>query len=321
MEKIVITDGYTLNPGDLSWNPIMALGQVDYSDKTEPDVEAYIHKLQNATVAIVNKSGIVWDKTLFNACKKLKLILVTATGYNIINIADAKQYGITVCNVPGYSTDSVTQTVFAHILNFNNRIASHNAWAKEYWPTHSHWCHWLQPIHDLSGKNIGIIGYGTIGQKVATIARAFGMNVLHYSESRIDGTPRTGNCTSLEELVQKSDFISLHCPATAKTNLMINQHFLKHCKKTAFLINTSRGQLVNEEELNVALNQGLLAGAALDVLTQEPPAASNVLLKNDKCTISPHIGWLSVESRIRAMDITISNLKAYLAGNPQNVIN
>jgi glycerate dehydrogenase len=268
----------------------------------------------------VNKSGIVWSEELFASCPSLKLILVTATGYNIIDTEAAKKFGITVCNVPGYSTNAVAQTVFAHILNFSNRIAEHNTWAKAHWATHTDWCHWLQPINDLAGKKLGIIGFGTIGQKVADIGAAFGMEVMHFSQSRTTGIDRMGNCKGLDDLLEKADFISLHCPATAQSMGLVNKDFLAKCKSSAFLVNTSRGQLIVDEDLDWALNQGLLAGAALDVLSQEPPLSTNPLIQNGKCILSPHIGWLSVESRQRAMAITVENLKKYLEENPINKV-
>lgn len=319
--KISILDGFTLNPGDLSWQGFSELGIVSYYDRTEPNIEIYINRCIDAEVIIINKAGLKLGDSLFEKLPQLKLILVTATGYNIIDTAAAKKYGITVCNVPGYSTHAVAQLVFALILELNNRVGDHNNSVKKGdWVNAADWCYGLQPIHDLAGKKLGIIGLGNIGKQVKRIAQAFDMTVLAHNESRNTGIILTENCYDLDELISESDFISLHCPATDLTTGMVNAQFLSKMKKSAYLINTSRGQLVHDEDLNEALNKDVIAGAGIDVFAQEPPLPQNPLLSNEKCIITPHIGWMSVEARQRCMKITLENLKAFMAGQPQNVV-
>ncbi|MES2795492.1 MAG: D-2-hydroxyacid dehydrogenase [Bacteroidota bacterium] len=324
--KITITDALTLNPGDLSWQNVEKYGELDIYERTAPEIQLYIERCANAEVIIINKSGLVLGEELFSQLPHLKLIMVSATGYNIIDVVAARKRNITVTNVPGYGTDSVAQHTISLLLELANRVgANAQSVAKGEWVTAPDWCYTVKPIIELANKTIGIIGFGNIGQKVATIVKALGMNVL-YTGSRgyhlnSDKNSAISQFVDLEYLIESSDFISLHCPANDKTMKMINSGFLNKMKKTAFLINTSRGQLIDEQDLANALNSGTIAGAALDVLSQEPPKADNPLLMAQNCLITPHNAWISFEARQRIMHILEENLKAYLNGSPINLVN
>lgn len=318
--QITITDSYTLNPGDLSWAWLENYGKVNLFERTALEINLYVERCKDAEVIIINKSGMVLGEELFSQLPHLKLIMVTATGYNIIDIEAAKKRNILVTNVPGYGTDSVAQHTLALLLELANSVGTHaKAVEKGDWVTAQDWCFTISPIIELAGKTIGIIGMGNIGKKVAEIAKALGMNILYTSNSdkNLDFT----QFSDLENLVKTADFISMHCPANEKTIKMVNADFLKKMKKSAFIINTSRGQLIDEQALATALNENLIAGAALDVLSQEPPKADNPLLKAKNCIITPHNAWISFEARQRIMAILEENLKAYLAGNPINQVN
>src|SRR5258706_11885106 len=313
--KIVITDGYTLNPGDLSWKAFDQLGEVIYFDRSSP-TEA-LRRCRQASVIITNKTPITEE--IINAAAQLNLIAVTATDYNVVDIAAAKKKNVPVCNVPVYGTDSVAQHTFGLLLELSNQVGRHaesvraGDWAKS-----PDWCYAKTPVVELRNKTIGIVGFGRIGQQVATIAKAFGMKVIFYDTNEL---PDAEKVRSLEELFGQSDFISIHCPLTEENQGFINKRLLSATKPGAFLINTSRGQLVNETDLANALQEGGLAGAALDVLNSEPPPADHPLVGLSNCIITPHMAWLSKEARKRIMETTLENVRLALAGRPRHVVN
>lgn len=313
--KIVITDGYTLNPGDLSWQGIESLGEVTYYDRTHAD--EVIERCKEATVIVTNKTPITRD-VIFQS-SQLKMIAVTATGYNVVDIQAARARNIPVCNVPEYGTHSVAQHTWALILELTNHAGVNGASVRQgEWSSSPDFCYSKKPLVELLNKTMGIVGLGRIGQQVATIAQAMGMKVMYYSRTAKSGWP---NCVSLAELFAQSDVISLHCPQTAENIGFVNKELLERMKPTAYLINTSRGALIDEESLANALQQNKLAGAALDVLSKEPPSASNPLINLSNCIITPHVAWLSKEARTRIMQTTVDNITKALAGNPQNRVN
>ncbi len=312
-EVIVITDGYTLNPGDLSWDGIARLGTIQYFDHT-PGKEVP-DRCRNASVIVTNKTPVTAET--IGSAKNLRLISVTATGYNIVDIAAAKKRGITVCNVPGYGTDSVAQHTFALLLELTNHVGANARSVREgEWSRSRDFCYSKGPLMELAGKTMGIVGYGDIGQKVGELARAFGMQVV-YSRSPASKDP---NSIPLEELFAVSDVVSLHCPLTAENKEFVSLSILRRMKPTAFLINTARGQLIREEDLATALKDRLIAGAAVDVLSTEPPSPQNPLLQAPSCIITPHNAWLSFEARDRIMKVTTKNIAAFLTGTPENLI-
>lgn len=317
---ITVIDAHTLNPGDLSWAWLEKFGRFDIFERTAADINAYAERCQQSDCIIINKSGLVLGEALFSKLPQLKLILVSATGYNIIDVVAARKHGITVCNVPGYGTDSVAQHTWALILELSNRVGAHaQAVANGTWLQVPDWCFTLHPLMELAGKTLGIVGFGNIGQKVAEIGQAFGMRVLYTANS-----PKKfekAQHVALDELLAQADIVSLHCPANSQTMGMVNEQFLKKMKNTALLINTSRGQLIHEADLAQALDNQHIAGAALDVLSQEPPDAQNPLLKAKNCLITPHIAWISLEARQRIMQILEQNLQAYVLGQPIHVVN
>lgn len=313
--RIVITDGYTLNPGDLSWNAFDELGEVVYYDRTATaDVVA---RCSNANIIITNKTPLT--EAVIEAAKDLKLIAVTATGYNIVDTAAARQKSIPVCNVPGYGTFSVAQHTFALLLELSNNVAANAASVQAGdWYRSEDYCYTRQPVMEIKDKIIGIIGLGQIGTQVAKIAMALGMRVIYYRGKKgLKGAKEV----KLHELFMQADFVSVHCPLTAGNNGFINKELLELMKPTAFLINTSRGQLIAEKDLSNALQKNKLAGAALDVLSIEPPLPGHPLIGLPNCIITPHNAWISFEARKRVMDITFENVKSVLAGKPNNVVN
>ncbi|MBC7689793.1 MAG: D-2-hydroxyacid dehydrogenase [Aquabacterium sp.] len=313
--RIVITDGYTLNPGDLSWNAFDELGEVVYYDRTATaDVVA---RCSNANIIITNKTPLT--EAVIEAAKDLKLIAVTATGYNIVDTAAARQKSIPVCNVPGYGTFSVAQHTFALLLELSNNVAANAASVQAGdWYRSADYCYTRQPVMEIKDKIIGIIGLGQIGTQVAKIAMALGMRVIYYRGKKgLKGAKEV----KLHELFMQADFVSVHCPLTAGNNGFINKELLELMKPTAFLINTSRGQLIAEKDLSNALQKNKLAGAALDVLSIEPPLPGHPLIGLPNCIITPHNAWISFEARKRVMDITFENVKSVLAGKPNNVVN
>ena len=315
MKKIVILDGFTLHADDLDATLFNDFGEVTFYERTSPDL--LIERAKEADIVITNK--VPFSAATMQQLPKLKLIAVAATGYNIIDTQAAKSLGICVCNVPDYGTDSVAQHTFALLLELTNHVGKNaKTVADGAWSQAIDWCYSLSPIMELSGKTIGIIGFGRIGQKTAEIAKAFGMKVIYYA--RTYKNCDWAEAVSLEELVKKSDVISLHCPATAENTGFINQELLTKMKPSAFLLNTSRGQLIDEQALADALNNGILAGAALDVLSVEPPKVSNPLLTAKNCLITPHNAWISKEARGRIVQTLYQNIQAFLAGKPQHEV-
>lgn len=317
--NIVVLDGYTLNPGDLNWEAFEALGQVTVYDRTEPSL--VIERAQEADVVLTNKTPL--NAEAIASLPKLRYIGVLATGYNIIDLPAAAEKGITVTNIPDYSTMSVAQLVFAYVLEHCHHVQRHSDAVEEgQWSRSSHFMFSNYPMVELAGKSIGIIGFGQIGQQVARIALAFGMEVLVSSRTvkHIAGLESV-TFTSLEQLLAASDFITLHCPLTEQTQRLINNETIGLMKPSAFLINTARGGHIAEEELAAALNEGRLAGAAVDVLSVEPPSTGNPLIGSKNCLITPHIGWATFEARQRLMAIAANNLAQYQAGKPINRVN
>jgi glycerate dehydrogenase len=313
--EIVITDGFTLNPGDLSWKALDKLGELKYYDRTS--AMETVARCYNATIIVTNKTSITAD--VIEAAASLQLIAVTATGYNIVDVAAAAGRGIKVCNVPAYGTYSVAQHVFALLLHLTNHVGMNAAsvHAGE-WQSAKDWCYTLQPVMELKDKVLGVVGFGKIGRQVAVIAQAFGMKVIyHGGKEKLTGTQPV----SLYELFMKADVVTLHCPLTKENTGFINRELLGLMKATAFLINTSRGQLINEKDLSLSLQQGRLAAAALDVLNTEPPGKNHPLIGLQNCIITPHTAWISAEARGRIMQVTIENIQAFLSGTPQNLVN
>lgn len=312
---IVITDGYTLNPGDLSWQPFEKIATVEYYDRTLP-VET-IARTFNADIIITNKTVI--DADVINAASHLKMIAVTATGYNNVDIKAARFKKIPVCNTPGYGTHSVAQHTFALLFELTNHVGTNSASVRQgEWSKAKDWCYSLQPLTELYGKTIGIIGMGKIGKQVAAVAHAFGMQVLYHGGKATGAYCRE---VSLYDVFIQSDVVSLHCPLTEANISFVNKELLGLMKPAAYLINTSRGALINERDLSQVLYQKRIAGAALDVLGTEPPGKDHPLIGVPNCIITPHNAWISKEARQRIMDITCQNIQALLKGSPQNVVN
>ncbi|PKL39965.1 MAG: glycerate dehydrogenase [Spirochaetae bacterium HGW-Spirochaetae-1] len=318
--KITILDGYTLNPGDLSWQGFADLGDLTVHDRTPP--EEIIGRSLGSDILITNKTLLLRDTIA--ALPVLRYIGVLATGYNVVDIEAAAQRDIPVTNIPSYGTRSVAQMVFAHILELCHRVQRHSDSVHEgRWTSSTDFCYWEHPLIELSGKVMGIIGFGRIGAQVGAIAAAMGMSVLAYDNDL--GTepaiPGFRQARSLEEVFRESDIVSLHCPLTEHTRAMVNRDTLRLMKKSAFIINSSRGPLVADADLAEALNSGTIAGAGLDVLSTEPPEQDNPLLTAKNCLITPHIAWATFEARKRLMDIAVENLRSFLAGKAVNVVN
>lgn len=316
--NIVILDGYTLNPGDLSWQIFEPLGKISIYDRT-PE-EAVLKRAQDAEILLVNKVGVT--SNLISKLPNLKCICVLATGFNNVDIEAARIKGIPVCNVKGYSSESVAQQVFAFMLEFTNRVSQHNKSVNQgEWSNCPDFSYTLGTINELAGKTLGIYGFGRIGQAVAQIALAFGMEVMakhkHPKRDKMAGVTFVDTWT----LFRESDFISLHAPLTDDNAGLINKKLLKTMKPSAFLINTARGGFIVEHDLREALENQIIAGAALDVLSSEPPPADHVLLGVKNCIITPHVAWASKEARQRLMGETILNIKAFLEGQARNVVN
>ena len=310
--KIVVLDGYGLNPGDLSWESMQALGELEVFDRTLP---AELHQRASDAEALITNKTIISAEDM-KALPQLKYIGVLATGYNVVDIDAAKALGIVVTNIPAYSTRSVAQMVFAHLLNITQRVghyAEENN--KGRWTNNADFCYWDTPLVELDGKKIGIIGYGNIGQAVAAIATALGMKVYVYSSKPQFLLPQGVQRMSIDEIFHECDVVSLHCPLTDETKGMVNSTRLNSMKSSAILINTGRGPLVNEQDLADALKNGVIAAAGLDVLFTEPPQKDNPLLTAKNCFITPHIAWATKEARIRLMNIAVNNLKSYIGGS------
>ena len=312
--KIVILDAKALNPGDLSWDDFKTLGDVDVYQKTSPD--EVIERAKGAEIIITNK--VVIGKAEMEQLPDCKYIGVLATGYNVIDIAEAKKRGITVTNVPAYSTDSVAQLVFALLLENEHRVAKHNELAHDSWAKHDMFCLYESPLFELSGKTFGIFGYGSIGTAVAKIANAFGMRVLCYSRTKKNDN--TVEWVDKETLFRESDYISLHCPLTPETDKLINSETISLMKKDAVIINTTRGGTVDEDAVAKALCDGKIRAFLADVLSTEPPSEDNPLLSAPNCIITPHIAWATIEARSRLMKEAFLNAKAFTNGEKRNVI-
>ena len=317
--KIVILDGFALNPGDLDWSPLSRFGEVTVYERTGSEEEA-IQRIGNARIVLTNKVPIT--AAIMDACPSVKLICEQATGYNNIDIAAAAKRGITVCNVPSYSTDSVAQLTFALLLEICHNVGLHNQQVhKGAWCDSPDFCFWSSPLTELSSKTLGIVGLGSIGQAVARIGKAFGMRILAFSRTQRPECADLAEYVSLDQLLAQSDVVSLHCPLFPETAGMINETSIGKMKDGAILLNTSRGGLVNEAALAGALRSGKLRAAAVDVVSSEPMTRDNPLLTAPNCYITPHIAWAPLEARIRLMNTLEENIRAWLNGAPQNVVN
>ena len=317
--KIVVLDGYTLNPGDLSWDKLFNLGEVVLHDRTPAD--KIRERSLDADVLITNKTPLT-EETI-NDLPHLKYIGVLATGYNIVDTSAAKRRNIIVTNVPSYSTMSVAQLTFALLLELCHHVQKHSDSVMEgKWAESVDFSNWDFPLIELSGKTLGIIGFGNIGKKVADIATVFGMNIIAASRHETDQSERKNfRWAEINEVLAQADIVSIHCPLLPETKGLINAESLKRMKRSAFLLNTSRGHVVVEPDLADALNNGIIACAAIDVLSIEPPAKDNPLFKAKNCLITPHIAWATKEARGRLMDIAVNNLAAFINGKRVNVVN
>lgn len=315
--KIIVLDGATLNPGDLSWDALGAFGEYEvYENSLGKEI---LDRGKDAEILLVNKVAISRD--VMENLPKLKYIGATATGYNNVDTQAAKEWGITVTNVPTYGTYSVSQLVFAILLELCHHVGDHSKTVHEgKWASCPNFCYWDFPLIELTGLTMGIVGYGRIGQQTAQIAKAFGMNVIAHDVFVDPKKADDVTFLSLDELFAQSDVISLHCPLTKENEKMINNEKLELMKSTAFLINTSRGQLVNEQDLADALNSGRIAGAGLDVLSTEPPTSDNPLLTAKNCYITPHLAWATRSARQRLIDVAVDNIGAFIADKAQNVV-
>ncbi|SET16805.1 glycerate dehydrogenase [Natronincola peptidivorans] len=322
--KIVVLDGYTLNPGDLSWEELEKFGDLTVYDRTSYDLggqDLVVKRVGDAEIVFTNKTPLT--KEAMDQMPNLKYIGVLATGYNVVDVAAAKEKGIAVTNIPTYGTTAVSQMTFALLLEMCHHVGHHSEEVKKgAWTNNPDWCFWNYPLIELAEKTIGIIGFGRIGQEVGKIAQAFGMKVLAYDSypnKRLESS--TLKYADLEELLAESDVISLHCPLFESTQGIINKNTIEQMKDDVMIINTSRGPLIVEEDLAEALNNGKIAGAAVDVVSSEPIKGDNPLLKAKNCIITPHISWAPKESRGRLMEIAVENLKRFLESNPVNVVN
>jgi glycerate dehydrogenase len=317
--RIVVLDGYTLNPGDLTWSGLEKFGEVVLYDRTPRD--KIYERSVDADILFTNKTPL--DGAVLNKLPSLKYIGVLATGYNVIDTETAKKNHVVVSNVPAYGTTSVVQMTFALLLELCLHVQQHSDSVKQgQWADSADFCYWNHPLVELAGKTMGIIGFGNIGEGVGDVATAFGMNIIGTSSQRTDQSHRKNfRWIDIPELLEESDVVSIHCPLLPNTKGLINKESLRKMKRSAFLLNTSRGPIILDQDLADALNEGVIAGAGLDVLSVEPPSKDNPLFKAKNCIITPHIAWATKEARARLMDIAISNLSAFLSGNPINVVN
>lgn len=318
--KIVVLDGYALNPGDLSWQGFEELGEVTVYDRTSyTDKQEIIERIGDAEAILTNKTPITAD--VLKACPQLTYIGVLATGYNVVDLAAAKEQGITVTNIPSYSTNAVAQATFALLLEVTNQVGHHNRSVHQGdWQTTKDFSYWQTPLMELAGKTIGLIGYGAIAQAVATIAHAFQLKVIYFNHRPKPAQADWAKQVSLAELYQEADIISLHVPQFPETEKMIDRTALAQMKSSAILINTARGGLIDEGAVAEALQTGQIAALAADVVSKEPIAADNPLLQAPNCYLTPHIAWAPVETRRRLMGIAVANLSGFKAGTPQNVV-
>ena len=317
--KFVVLDSFALNPGDLSWEWLKNLGECELYDRTPAD--KILERCMGADVVITNKTPLT--KETLSQLSNLKYIALESTGYNVVDCEYAKGMGVPVSNIPSYSTNAVAQLTFSLILEITNAVGIHSESVRNGdWANCPDFCYWKTPLTELCGKTLGIVGLGQIGQAVADIAEAFKMNIVAVSGHETDQSHRNNfSWVDMDTLAKTSDIISFHCPLTEKTTGLVNEEFINKCKDGAIIINTSRGPVVDDQALADALNSGKLRGAGLDVLTVEPPKADNPLLSAKNCFITPHIAWAGFETRERLMNILEDNVKAYLNGNPQNVVN
>jgi len=315
--KTVILDGYTINPGDIDWAEIEETGDVTIFDRTAPS--EIIARAKDAEIILTNK--VIISADVMDAVPGLKYIGVLATGYNVVDTEAAKERGITVTNIAAYSTDSVAQMTFAHLLNITNRVGHYGKQVKNLrWSSNKDFCYWDTKLMELAGKTMGIIGYGKIGMRVAEIARCFGMDVFVVTHRNSSDLPDGIQKTTLDGVLAISDVLSLHCPLTDETREIINKRTLAKMKHNAILINTGRGGLVDESAVAEALCTGNLGGFGADVLCQEPPSADNPLFKAPNCYITPHTAWATPEARRRLISIAAANIRAFIAGKPVNVV-
>jgi glycerate dehydrogenase len=322
--KIVVLDGYTLNPGDITWEGLEKLGEVTVYDRTAYSLsgsDLIVERAKDAEVVFVNKTPL--SREILEQLPNLKFVGVLATGYNVVDVAAAKERGIVVTNIPTYGTDSVGQMAIALLLEMCHHVGAHSdSVFRGEWANNKDWCYWHYPLIELSGKTMGIIGYGRIGQSTGRIAQALGMKVLAFDAyQNKDLESETMEYVDLDTLLANSDVIALHCPLFESTQGIINKNTIAKMKDGVLIVNNSRGLLVVEEDLAEALNSGKVGGAALDVVSSEPIKEDNPLLKAKNCIITPHISWAPKESRQRLMDIAVDNLKKFLEGNPINVVN
>lgn len=317
--KIINLDARALNPGDLNWDALNQFGEVTLYQKTETEAEA-IDRIGDHEIVLTNKVPIT--ENILNACPNIKLICVQATGYNIVDHKACAARGIPVCNVPDYGTAAVAQFTLALMLELCHRIGLHDTAVHDgKWCRTANFCFWDTPQMELGGKTLGIIGFGRIGRAVAKLAQAFGMRVIFHSRSQTEEGQAIASYVDLDTLLAKSDFVSLHCPLFVENTKMVNAEFLGKMKTGSFLINTARGGLLDEQAVVDALKAGKLAGAAVDVVSEEPMKAHNPLLTAPNCIITPHIAWAPKESRQRLLDCCVENIRAFLVGKPQNVVN
>ena len=316
--KIVVMDGKGVNPGDMSWKQIQQFGELIVYERTAS--EEIIDHVGDAEIVLTNKT--VFDEDTIAKLKNVKYIGVLATGYNVVDLKAASKRGIVVTNIPAYSTDSVAQMTFAHILNVTNHVDHYTRASRDgEWSRCPDFCYWDKPLVELAGKTIGIIGLGNIGMKVANIALNFGMNVIAYTSKEPKEIPNGINKASIDNILSDSDIISLHCPLTKQTRELINKDSIAKMKRSVIVVNTGRGPLVNEEDVANALHNGLIGAYCADVMCSEPPSADNPLFVEQNAYITPHVAWASKEARIRLMDIAEKNIHSFLSGKPINVVN
>ena len=318
--KIVLLDGEALNPGDLSWAPLEALGELTVYPRGTNDPAEVIRRIGDAGIVLTNKTPV--GRAVFEQCPGMKLLCVVATGYNVVDTQAASEHGVTVCNVPAYGTEMVAQFAIGLLLELCHHVGLHNdsVHAGD-WERCPNFCYWKTPIMELAGKTMGIIGFGRIGRAVGRIAAALGMNVLATGSRKCPEGEAIAEYVDLHTLLQESDVVSLHCPLFPQTEKLINRDSIAKMKNGAILINNSRGGLLNEQDVADALNSGRLRAAAVDVVSTEPITADNPLLHAKNCIITPHMSWAAVEARARIVEITAGNIRAYLSGSPRNVVN
>ena len=317
--KITILDGYTAHPGDLSWEALERMGELTVYDRTRP--EEIVQRAKDAGIVLTNKVCL-WRHEI-EQLPRLKYIGVLATGYNVVDLEAAREHGIVVTNVPAYSTESVSQMVFAHLLTVTNRTEHYAALNRNgIWTASPDFCYWDTPLTELAGKTFGIVGLGHIGRRVAAIAQAFDMRVVAYTSKRAEELLSSGiEKRTMDELLKESDVVSLHCPLAPDTHHLMNSRTLHLMKPSAILINTGRGPLVDDQDVADALNENRLRAYCADVLSEEPPKADNPLLRCENAFVTPHIAWATKEARTRLIEVAIGNVKAFIDGRPVNVVN